>query len=46
MPRVVIANEVSDFLVAIIEAIDALFRTVYGKPYPGRGRQLDSLLSL
>jgi hypothetical protein len=43
-PRIVTEKEVSDSLNAVLEAIDVLFQAVYGRPYPGKGRRLDSLL--
>lgn len=45
-PRTVTEKEVTDSLNAVLEAIDVLFQAVYGKPYPGKGRLLDSLLEL
>ena len=43
-PRIVSEKEVTDSLNAILEAVDVLFQAVYKRPYPGRGRQLDSVL--
>ena len=42
--RTVTEKEVADSLKAVLEAIDILFLAVYKKPYPGKGRQLDSFL--
>ena len=42
--RRVTEKEVTDSLKAVLEAIDVLFLAVYRKPYPGKGRQLDSSL--
>ena len=39
-------SEVSFSLNAVLEAIDVLFQAVYKRPYPGKGRQLDSRLTL
>lgn len=44
-PRVVTEKEVAASLTAVLDAIDALFQAVYGKSYPGKGRQLDSMLA-
>ncbi|HKQ34789.1 MAG TPA: hypothetical protein VJT11_05735 [Nitrospiraceae bacterium] len=44
--RTVTEKEVTTSLKAILEAIDVLFRAVYKRPYPGKGRQLDSLVEL
>ena len=43
-PRTVTEKDVTDSLNAVLEAIDVLFQAVYKKPYPGKGRRLDSLL--
>jgi hypothetical protein len=43
-PRAVTEKEVTDSLNAVLEAIDVLFQAVYRRPYPGKGRRLDSLL--
>jgi hypothetical protein len=43
---IVTEKEVTDSLNAVLEAIDALFQAVYKKPYPGKGRQLDSILEI
>ncbi|NGZ96310.1 MAG: hypothetical protein CV089_09310 [Nitrospira sp. WS110] len=43
-PSKVTSTEVAGFLSAILEAIDALFRAVYRKPYPCKRRKLDSTL--
>lgn len=45
-PRTVTEKEVTDSLNAVLEAIDVLFQAVYRKPYPGKGRQLDSILEI
>lgn len=45
-PCAVKEREVVDALSAILEAIDTLFQTVYKRPYPGKGRRLDSNLNL
>ena len=45
-PRTVTEKEVTDSLIAVLKAIDVLFNAVYKKPYPGKGRQLDSILEL
>lgn len=45
-PRTVTEKEVTDSLNAVLEAIDILFQAVFQRPYPGKGRRLDSLLEL
>ena len=45
-PCTITEQQVSDSLNAVLEAIDVLYRAVYRKPYPGKGRQLDSRLDL
>ena len=42
-PCKVTEKEVTDSLNAVLEAIDVLFQSVYGKPYPGKGN--NSILS-
>jgi hypothetical protein len=45
-PRKVTEKDVTDALNAILEAVDVLFQAVYKKPYPGKGRRLESRLEL
>ena len=45
-PRSVTEKDIADSLNAVLEAIDVLFQAVYEKPYPGKGRRLDSLLDV
>ena len=45
-PRTVTEKEVTDSLTAVLEAIDVLFQAVFRRPYPAKGRRLDSLLEI
>ncbi len=43
-PEAISEQAVTRVLDAILQSLDALYRAVYRKPYPGKGRKLDSRL--
>jgi hypothetical protein len=45
-PRIVTEKEVTLSLGAVLESLDVLYKAVYKKPYPSKGRQLDSTITL